>query len=135
MPNTFRHPMITLALVSLLACALALPVSAQDEVAALFNAKCSSCHAVDGSGKTDAAKRLDIPDLRSKEVQSLSDEAMYDTIARGTGHKQVPHTSGYRGLTENNVRALVKHIRQLAAVQKAAPPAAKPKGKVSRRRS
>ncbi len=115
------------ACVTLLA-ALTTPASAQDEGAALFKAKCSSCHGLDGSGRTAAAKKLDIPDLRSKDVQSLSDEALFQTIAHGSGHKESPHAFSYRGMPEEEVRLLVKHIRQLAAAHKPAP-ASHPKGK------
>ena len=40
------------------------PVFAQDEAAALFNAKCANCHNTNGDGKTAAAQRMRIPDLR-----------------------------------------------------------------------
>ncbi len=114
--KTLRGTLFVIACISSL---LVTAGFAQDEGTALFNAKCSMCHGTDGSGKTAAAKKLDIPDLRSKEVQVLSDNALFETIAHGAGHKEAPHAFVSRGtMTAKEVRLLIKHVRYLAATSK-----------------
>ena len=59
-----------------LACALIFMVGASaraDDSASLFKTKCSVCHAADGSGSGQMGKALQVPDLRSEEVQKLTD--------------------------------------------------------------
>jgi len=100
-----------------LALALATFVSAQDEAAVLFKARCSKCHAIDGSGKTAAAKKLEIPDLRSPKVQRLSDAELFETIAHGKHHHNYPHVFYDLGLSDQQVKSLVKHLRSLATAR------------------
>ncbi len=99
-----------LAFLLLLSLAAA-PLRAQDEAAALFKSNCANCHNHNGDGKTLAAKKMLIPDLRSPEVQNLTDEQLFQTIAYGSQHKQYPHTFLKKGMTEPQVRQLVRHIR------------------------
>ena len=77
-----------------------------------FREQCSSCHAEDGSG-TPAGKKLGVLDLRSREVQGLSDEEIYNTIAYGVGHKKYPHGFARRGLSAQQITGLVAYIRTL----------------------
>jgi hypothetical protein len=69
---------------------------------------------MDGSGSTSAGKKLGLADLRSKQIQSLSDEELFQTIAYGAKHKQYPHAFMSRGLTQQQVTDLVAHLRKLA---------------------
>lgn len=86
---------------------------AADSASALYKNKCSSCHGVDGAGKTAAGKKMQTPDLRSKQIVEMSDQEMFETIGRGTKHRNYPHSFLYTGLNEQQVRSLVTHIRQL----------------------
>jgi len=79
----------------------------------LFKKTCSNCHGADGKGNTTAGQKMKIPDLASPEVQKLSDEAMFETIAYGQAHKQYPHAYVDRGVPPVAVRDLVKFIRTL----------------------
>ncbi len=97
----------------LLIAILSAPVLAQDEAAALFNSKCANCHNANGDGKTAAAQKMRIPDLRSSEVQSKTDEEIYQTIGNGAQHKQYPHTFLGKGMTPAQVRMMVAHVRLL----------------------
>jgi cytochrome c553 len=97
-----------------LALALATLAPAQDEAAVLFKARCSKCHAVDGSGKTAAGKKMEIPDLRSPKVQRLSDAELFETIAHGKDHRNYPHVFSDLGLSDQQIRQLVQHTRTLA---------------------
>lgn len=94
-----------------------LPVGlqAQDEGAALFKANCARCHNGNGDGKTTAGEKMKIPDLRSAEVQKMSDEQLFQTIGNGVQHKQYPHTFLSKGMKEGDIRKIVTHLRTLTA--------------------
>ncbi len=126
MLKRFRYAVFGAALAGLLTSGFTTGAAAQDEASALFKAKCSACHGADGRGNPAAEKKLDIPDLRSKDVQSLSDEVLFQTIAYGARHKEAPHAFVYRGVPEQDVRMLVKYIRRLAAPEKSAPARQRP---------
>ena len=99
--------------VGLLAVAvLAVTASAQaQDAGALFKAKCSTCHAVDGSGSTQMGKTLGAPDLRSDEIQKKTDAQLIDAVTNGVGKKMPP----YKGkLTDAQIKDLVGYIRGLA---------------------
>jgi len=85
--------------------------SRADESATLFNESCGSCHGQDGSANTPGGKKLHAANLRSKPVQSQSDQQLYDSIATGKQHKNYPHAFLYKGMTEKQIRGLVAHIR------------------------
>lgn len=97
----------------LLFLSVTIPLCAQDEAAALYKSKCANCHNNNGDGKTTAGRKMVIPDIRSPEVQNLSDDQLFQTIGNGTQHKQYPHTFLSKGMTTSQVRQLVGHIRTL----------------------
>ncbi len=100
-------------LVGALSCFLLVPSltgSAQGED--LFEVHCVACHAKDGSG-TPAGKKVGVLDLRSPEVQSLSDQELFDGIAYGARHKKYPHGFARRGLTDQQITTLVAYVRTL----------------------
>ena len=103
--------MRTLTALAFLLC-LTLPAAAQS-APELFKKTCQNCHSADGRGNTVPGKKMNIPDLASPAVQSLSDEAMFETIAYGTGHKEYPHAFANRGVPPAVIRDLVKFIRTL----------------------
>jgi mono/diheme cytochrome c family protein len=49
----------------------------------LFQRKCALCHSHDGSGQTDIGKNLKARDLRSPEVQMMTDEQLTKIISGG----------------------------------------------------
>jgi len=92
--------------------ALSLTPSARaaDDPAALFKAKCATCHAADGSGNSATGKALAAPDLRSDDVQKQTDAQLIDSTANGKG-KKMP---AYKGkLTDDQIKQLVGYIREL----------------------
>ena len=93
-------------------------VSQAQSAAEIFDKNCALCHGKDGASKTAAATRMVIPDLRSREVQQLSEEQIFETIAYGTGHKQYPHAFVKRGMAPATVHEMVAHIRELAKAKK-----------------
>jgi len=89
------------------------PALAQSSGASLFEKKCATCHGTDGSAKTSAQYSLHVADLRSKRIRAMSDTALFETIARGTSHREYQHAFLYTGLTQADIYAIVKWIRQL----------------------
>jgi cytochrome c6 len=78
--------------------------------AAIYKAKCAACHAADGSGQTPMGKSMKLRDLRSPEVQKLTDKELFTITA--DGKRKMP---AYKGkLTEAEINALVTYIRDLA---------------------
>ena len=89
----------------------ALPAFADGE--STYKANCASCHGANGSGKTSFAAKARVPDLRTREVQDMSDDEMYSSIARGTRHKIYPHGYELRGMSKTDIKAIVAYIRTL----------------------
>ena len=56
-----------------------------DDSAATFKTKCAPCHGADGSGQTPVGKNLKVRDLRSAEVQKLSDAEITKVLTDGKG--------------------------------------------------
>lgn len=89
---------------------LAMPSFGADG-AATFKAKCAACHAADGSGSTPTGKKLALRPLGSAEVQTQSDDELAAIVTTGKG-KMPAYGSK---LSEADIKALVAHIRSLAA--------------------
>jgi mono/diheme cytochrome c family protein len=95
---------LTLLVVALL---LILAGCASGQAEQTIQAQCSNCHGMDGSASTPGGKKMGAADLRSQEVQGMSDEEMFNTIAYGFKHKKYPHAFARRGLTVRQVADLV----------------------------
>jgi cytochrome c6 len=81
-----------------------------DPGAPLYKSKCASCHGADGSGATSVGKSLKVRDLRSAEVQKLTDAALTKVIADGKG--KMPAYA--KKLSAEQIKALVESIRAMA---------------------
>ena len=79
------------------------------EGAAIYKAKCAACHGADAAGKP-AAK---IPSLVSDDVKKLSDADLTDFIANGGPAKKATHAFATKGLTPDQIKAVVGEIRDL----------------------
>src|SRR5271168_19100 len=88
----------------------ALPARAQTGGAALFKAKCATCHGATGKGDTALGKMDKIRDLGSADVQQQSDEALSAIISNG---KDKMPAYG-KSLKPDQVKDLVTYIRSLA---------------------
>ena len=94
-----------------LGAALLLSSSARaNDPASLYKAKCVACHAADGSG-TPAGVKLGSHDLRSADVQKMSDAELTEIISKGKN--KMPAYA--KTLTPEDVKGLVAFIRSLAA--------------------
>jgi cytochrome c6 len=87
-----------------------LPAGADDGGAALYKSKCAACHGADGSGSTPAGKSLHVRDLRSAEVQSLSDAELTKLIA--DGKEKMPAYA--KKLSAAQIKTLVATMRAMA---------------------
>lgn len=77
--------------------------------AAVYKAKCAACHGADGAGKP-AAK---IPSLISDDAKKLSDADLTDMIANGGPSKKAMHAFASKGLSADDVKAVVSAVRDL----------------------
>jgi mono/diheme cytochrome c family protein len=94
---------------------LAVSAAAQSSGDKNFKNVCSTCHGKDGSGKTVYGVKNNLPDLRSSQVQTMTDKQLADSIARGESHKTYPHSFVPRHvLTEEQVQRIVQELRTLA---------------------
>ncbi len=73
--------------------------------------KCAICHAKDGSGNTAKGKKVKAKDLRSAEVQKMTDAELLDAVAKGKGKDM----DGFqKELGADMVKQLVTYCRSLA---------------------
>ena len=88
----------------------AIPLAADTpDAAGLYKAKCSMCHGPDGAGQTPAGKSMKVQDLRSAEVQKMSDKDLTTVIT--DGKNKMP---AYKGkLSDAEITALVGLIRKM----------------------
>jgi mono/diheme cytochrome c family protein len=104
-----RHPVARVIIVVLLLyCG---PALALDPPPAYVK-HCAACHAADGSGRESSAIGK-IPDLRSKTIVSLSDEELFNAIARGNVHKSYAHSFLNQGVSESELRGVAKYVRAI----------------------
>lgn len=108
MKKTAGITLMTLAALLLLASA-----AQAEDAAPLFKAKCAACHGQDGSGDTAIGKKQALRDLRAADVQKQSDAELTGVIAEGKAGKAA-HAYKKKGLTDDQIKALVAHIRSIA---------------------
>jgi mono/diheme cytochrome c family protein len=87
-------------------------------VVAVYRAKCSSCHAQNGTGRTTMGKQLGVPDLTSAAAMSQADQEWARAITGGKG--KMPAYA--KDLTRVQVNQLVAYIRGLAGGAMTKPP-------------
>jgi mono/diheme cytochrome c family protein len=75
---------------------------------ATFKTKCAMCHGPDGSGSA-VGKSMNVPDLRSPEVQKVPDAQLAQIISDGKGGMPSFKSS----LSEDQVHSLVTYVRSL----------------------
>ena len=85
--------------------AFAVPTVALGAGSAIYKTRCAPCHGADGSGQTPAGKSLKIVDLRSAEVQKMSDAEMRKVLADGKG--KMPKSN----LSDDDAKAVIAFIR------------------------
>ena len=77
--------------------------------AAVYKAKCASCHGADGKGETSIGKSMKLKSLAAADVQKTSDADLTKVISDGKG--KMP---AYKAkLSADEIKALVAFIRSL----------------------
>ncbi len=76
----------------------------------IFKRRCAGCHGANGAGDTTIGKHLKLRDLRSPEVQKLSDEDLAQIISKGQPGKMPAFESK---LTNEQIGKVMKFIRSL----------------------
>ncbi|MEA2572037.1 MAG: cytochrome c6 [Acidobacteriota bacterium] len=100
-----KRVLVLLAVVTIAAGTL--PVFA--DAAAVYKGKCAMCHGPDGGGQTPTGKTMKVRDLRSPEVQKMSDADLTKVISDGKG--KMP---AYKAkLSAAEITDLVKFVRSL----------------------
>jgi len=82
---------------------------AAEDGAALYKTKCSMCHGANGEGKP----AMKAPSLVSDEAKKLSDAEITDIIANGGKEKKATHAFSKKGVSDDQVKALVTFIREM----------------------
>ena len=99
--------MKTLVVTSILLLVAFSAAAAGPDGAALYKAKCATCHAADGSGSTSMGKAMKLRDLGSAEVQKQTDAEFTAITADGKG--KMP---GYKTkMSADEIKAVVAHMR------------------------
>ena len=75
----------------------------------VFKKNCVMCHGADGKGTTKMGLKLGAANLTSNDIQSLSDEALAQTIRNGKG-KMPPFG---KSLSDDEINEVVKYVRTL----------------------
>jgi len=75
----------------------------------IFKSKCALCHGIDGRGNTPLGKQLQAADLRSKEVQKLSDDKIRQIIHDGQAN--MPAFADQ--LSTEEIDHVIKYVRAL----------------------
>ena len=87
------------------------PLVLQDDVKQVYLNKCSVCHGEDGAGKTAKGKKLKMKDIRSAEVQKMTQAQWTDAIIKGSGQDM---DAFGKELGPDMSRKLADYMRELA---------------------
>jgi len=101
---------LTMFAIAALAAASALAADAAAGKAA-YDKSCKSCHGADGAPNASIAKmmKVDMRDLKSSEVQAMSDDDLKKTVTDGKGKmKPVPAAAGSAADISAYIRSLKK---------------------------
>ena len=102
--------LITVAVVLLVgACVSAHAADAQEN----WTKSCAKCHSADGTGQNKMGQKLGIKDLTDAKVQAaLTDDAAFKAIKEGVKDKEDKVVmKPAEGLTDDEIKALVQHVR------------------------
>jgi mono/diheme cytochrome c family protein len=81
---------------------------AQDS-AGIYKSKCASCHGPKGAGRP----AMKGSNLLTPEAKKATDDALIDAIQNGGAAKKASHAYSKKGVTADQAKGLVIHIREL----------------------
>lgn len=77
--------------------------------ATVYKQRCAMCHGPNGSGETPIGKSMKVRDLRSADVQKMTDVELTKIIAGGKGKMPA------QKMTTEEVVAVIAYVRTLKA--------------------
>jgi cytochrome c553 len=81
-----------------------------------YDKGCAKCHGADGKGKTKMGEKLGIRDLTDAKVQAeIKDEAAFKAIKDGIKKDDKVLMKPSEGLSDDDIKALVKLVRGFKA--------------------
>jgi len=90
--------------------AATIPAAPQSGSESIYKTKCAACHSPDGSGNSSVGKAMGVHDLRSPDVQKMTDDQLKQIIHDGKG--KMPAYGNQ--LKDSEIAGLVAYIRSLA---------------------
>ncbi len=91
----------------------ALSASAVD-VKETWEKTCSKCHGPDGKGDTKMGKKLEVKDFTDAKVQAtFKDAELAKAIKEGVKDGEKTRMKPVEGVTDEDIKALVAHVRSL----------------------
>ena len=83
------------------------------DATANYDKSCAKCHGKEGKGDTKMGQKLSIKDLTDAKVQaSFTDEVAFKSIKDGIKDKDgKTKMKAAEGLSDDDIKALVKHVR------------------------
>jgi mono/diheme cytochrome c family protein len=82
--------------------------------AVLFAKHCAMCHGKEGAGDTAMGKRFNLRDLRSADVQKMTEAQLFDVIAKGKKGTNGSMPGYETNLGHDGIHNVVAYLRQLA---------------------
>jgi mono/diheme cytochrome c family protein len=80
----------------------------------IFKGKCVLCHGTDGRGNTPLGKQLQAANLRSKDVQKLSDAELHQIVHDGKAN--MPPFADQ--LSDAEINHVIRYVRGLSKASK-----------------
>ena len=80
----------------------------------IFKGRCVLCHGSDGTGNTPLGKQLQAANLRSKEVQKLSDAEIHQVVHDGKAN--MPSFADQ--LSDREIKHVILYVRTLGKAAK-----------------
>ena len=103
----------TILLLSIMVSSAALTARAAD-APANWDTLCKKCHGEAGKGDTKMGQKLGIKDYSDAAVQAkMTDEEMFKAIKEGVKDGEKVKMKPVEGLSDDDIKALVKHVRSL----------------------
>ena len=113
---TAAHKLISGILLLLLATSMSLMAeeNGASAGATIFKGRCVLCHGSDGTGNTPLGKQLQAANLRSKEVQKLSDAEIHQVVHDGKAN--MPSFADQ--LSDAEINHVIQYVRTLGKAAK-----------------
>jgi len=93
----------------------ALATASAGDVKENWEKACTKCHGADGKGQTKMGQKLNIKDLTDAKVQEgFTDDQAFKAVKEGLKDKEGKvQMKAAEGLSDDDIKALVKHVRSL----------------------